>query len=77
MFGVIISKFMCGWKDVRCTFYDEEEKRSIKIVFTKSHDVNKDREKNAGGFRSCPAFFLYVISLFISWTYRDIYLIKR
>lgn len=22
MFGVIISKFMCGWKDVRCTFYD-------------------------------------------------------
>ena len=23
MFGVIISKFMCGWKDVRCTFYEK------------------------------------------------------
>lgn len=21
MFGVIISKFMCGWKDGRCTVY--------------------------------------------------------
>ena len=23
MFGVIISKFMCGWKDVRCTIHAE------------------------------------------------------
>lgn len=51
MFGVIISKFMCGWKDVRCTFYVEPEFRLG--TMSEIDDLRKLFYTN-DGFFVCP-----------------------